>query len=346
MEFKGITMFRGSRRLEEINGLLFRVIAVFGFVCGVWAFAGYAQEDAGFTQTWMMPTYYNPAASGEREMLRLRGASKMQWVGIQNAPRTFLISGDMPYALGGTQIGAGVNMVQESLGLFSNVVLNLQGSYGFKILNGKLAIGGQLGYFTSKFRGSGVVLPDGDEFHQPGDEAIPKQDLAGNSFDLGVGVKYTHKRFSAGLSVQHLLSPKIGLGNGTGGTEENIQYETELPRILYFTAEGNIPVRNTLIEMQPSLLIKSDLKDLMPEVALRARYNRMVSVGAGYRHGQTVSIIAGVEYRNFVFGYSYDHPMSALSRVTWGSHELTIGYMVKIDLGGENRNRHKSVRFM
>lgn len=49
-----------------------------------------AQGDAMLTHYWVVPTYYNPAAAGDTDNIRIRGGMRMQWVGIDNAPRTFL----------------------------------------------------------------------------------------------------------------------------------------------------------------------------------------------------------------------------------------------------------------
>ena len=49
-----------------------------------------AQNDVQFTQYWAVPTYYNPAAAGDIEFIRIRGGARMQWLGIENAPKSFM----------------------------------------------------------------------------------------------------------------------------------------------------------------------------------------------------------------------------------------------------------------
>ena len=48
-----------------------------------------AQVDAGFTQYMEVPSYYNPAAIGLTDYLRIRGGSRLQWMGIPKAPQNF-----------------------------------------------------------------------------------------------------------------------------------------------------------------------------------------------------------------------------------------------------------------
>ncbi len=54
------------------------------------------QTDAQLSQYYAVPTFYNPAAagSGAGDMMRLRGGARLQWVGIDNAPMTFMLAGD------------------------------------------------------------------------------------------------------------------------------------------------------------------------------------------------------------------------------------------------------------
>lgn len=305
-----------------------------------------AQSDVQFTQYWAVPTYYNPAATGDTDYIRIRGGARLQWVGIDNAPRSFMGAADMPVKIGKKRIGVGVNMMQESIGLFSNMLINAQASYKFRFLKGVLSVGVQGGYYNSKFKGSEVYIPEGDDFHQTTDEAIPTQDVAGNAFDLSAGLWYTHKYFSVGVSGLHLLEPVVRLD--TEGTEssETSQFETEMKRALYFTANGNIPLKNTLFQLHPSMIVKTDFSNFTAEVTMRASFNRFISFGVGYRYKDAVSAMVAAEYKNFFLGYSFDYPTSAISRASSGSHEIVAGYRIKLDFSGKNKNRHRSIRIM
>lgn len=305
-----------------------------------------AQNDVQFTQYWAVPTYYNPAATGDIDFLRIRGGARMQWVGIDNAPKSFFGAADMPVAIGKKRIGIGVNLSQESLGLFSNMLINAQLSYKVKFLKGVLSIGLQGGYYNTKFKGSEVYIPEGDDYHQSVDEAIPTRDVTGNAFDLSAGLWYSHKYFSLGLSGLHLMQPTVHLDNEGTESVEVSQYETVLKRALYFTGIGNIPLKNTLFELQPSLMVKTDFDNFGAEVTMRACYNKFLSFGVGYRYKDAVSAMIAAEFKNFFLGYSYDYPTSAISRASSGSHEIVAGYRIKLDFSGKNRNKHRSIRIM
>ncbi len=307
----------------------------------------YCQSDPQFNQYWALPSYYNPAAAGESDFVRVRGAARLQWLGIKHAPKSFAVTGDMPLKLFGKRLGIGATVTSESLGLFSNIMAGVQANYRFTFKNKTFIVAGlQLGFFNSKFKGTEVYIPDGDDYHTTNDPAIPTQDLTGNAFDLGLGAWYVHPLFSVGISGQHLLKPSVTMqqeGSDTGGAQE---YKTELGRMAYLMAIGNIALKNTLFVLQPSLLLKSDFQMFMAEITARATYNRFLFASLGYRLNDAISISAGVEFKNFFVGYAYEYPLSAIGKVSSGSHELVAGYSLKLDLSGKNKNRHRAVRIM
>lgn len=307
-----------------------------------------AQGDAMFTQYWAVPTYYNPAATGTVDFIRIRGGAKLQWIGIDNAPRTFMGAADMPVKLGKKQrIGVGVLFNQESIGLYRNMGINAQLSYKFRFLKGVWSVGVQPGFYNTKFKGSDVYIPEGDDFHQPDDPELPTTDVSGNAFDISAGLLYTHKYFSVGVSVLHITEPQVTMDSGEGGNDaEGIEFQAVLPRQAYFTAEGNIPLRNSLFSLQPSLLLRTDFNTFTPEATMRATYNRFLSFGVGYRYKEAISAMVAVEFKNFFLGYAYDYPLSAINKASSGSHEIVAGYMVKLNFGEKNKNKHRSIRIM
>ncbi len=310
------------------------------------AFIASAQSDGVMTQYYEVPTYYNPAAAGETDFVKIIGGSRLQWVGIEKAPKTFLMTADMPVRLFGKRFGIGAVVRQESRGLYSDMAAGIQAGYKFRLLKGEFTIALQAGMVNETFKGSEVYIPGDDDYHQPTDDGIPTSDLTGTSFDMGLGVWYTHKWFYAGLSCTHITSPSIGLTMEGSESTEAQSYEFNVGRTLYFTAGSNIPIKNTLFEVMPSVLVKSDFTFTQAEVTARIRYNKFLSGGIGYRYQDAVSLMLGVDFRNFYLGYSYDYPTSAISRASSGSHEIFAGYKLKLDFSDKNRHRHKSIRIM
>ncbi len=317
-----------------------------------------AQGDALLTQYWALPTYYNPGAAGDTDNIRLRGAGRMQWVGIDNAPKTFIAAADMPFRLFNKQrFGTGLVVQQESMGLFRNLTVNAQIAYKRKLFKGELGVALQVGFFNEQFKGSEVYIPDDDNFHDSNDDAIPRRDLAGNALDLGVGLYFVHPKFKVGASILHANSPTVTFDNDseTGGSVEGgvtgsdgvrKKYQFTAQRTAYFTAESNIPIKNTLFEVIPSLIVRSDFTFTDFEVTGRVRYNKLFTAGVGYRYNDAVSVMLGAEIKGIFLGYSYDYHISDISKASSGSHELVAGYNLKLDFSDKNRNKHKSIRIM
>lgn len=338
-----------------------RLIIMF-LACAVAAPAMRAQTDALLSQAYAVPTYYNPGYAGSTDMLRIRAAGRLQWIGIDRAPKTFLGTADMPLTLFGRKFGVGAVISQESYGLYSTLQLGAQGAFKFRKLGGTWCVGLQLGMFDQGFKGSEVILPDDDDFHQGNDDGLPTTDVHGTAFDMAAGISYTHRYFSAGLSCSHLMSPTVTLrtsaegggstgsraaGDGTPGdmSGEN-EYVYEARRTLYFQAEGNIPLRNTLFDIMPSVLVASDFTNTSAVVLARARYRKFISFGVGYRWNDALVATVAAEFKNFFAGYSFDYSTSSIARASSGSHEIFIGYSLRIDYGDKNKNKHKSIRIM
>ena len=311
-----------------------------------------AQTDAQLSQYYEVPSYYNPAAIGNTDMVRIRLGSRLQWVGIDNAPRTILATADMPIKIGKKRIAVGLTANQASEGLFRNLSINLQAGYKFNLFKGVMTAGVQLGYANEVFKGSEVLIPDGDDYHESTDEAIPRTDVSGNAFDLGAGIYYSHKYFWAGISGTHLMSPTIKFSddsqNNSSTSTDNTRgyYEFQLRRTLYFMAGSNIPIKNTLFEVIPSLMVKSDFTFTRAELTGRLRYKKLFTFGLGYRHDDAVIATLAAEYKGFFIGYSFDYPTSAISKASSGSHEIIAGYSLKLNLSEKNKNKHKSIRIM
>jgi len=329
--------------LKKISSLtLITLLSALVFKSG----KAYAQADAQFTQYFEVPTYYNPAAAGNSDYIRIRGGSRLQWIGIENAPKTFLLSADMPFKFLNKKFGAGVILQQESMGLYKNLNIGAQIGYKFKLLKGEFTAALQIGLIDESFKGSEVYIPDDDDYHESNDDAIPTTDIRGTALDLGLGVYYTHKYFWAGLSCTHINSPTITMNadSGEDGNEKN--YEFQAGRTLYFMAGSNIPIKNTLFEVIPSVLVKSDFTFTTGEITGRVRYNKFITAGLGYRYDDAVSAMVSAEHKGFFLGYSYDYPISDISKASSGSHEIFAGYSLKLDFSEKNKNKHKSIRIM
>ena len=274
-----------------------------------------AQVDAQFTQYWAVPTYYNAGAVGNIDFIHITAGSRLQWLGIEHSPKTFVAMADMPFKFFERRWGTGVVLQQESMGLFKSVTAAAQIAWKKQLLGGTLSVGVQPGMLNQSFNGDSTYIPSNDQAHSTIDDAIPEGRVNGTAFDVSAGIMYTHKKFWVGVSATHLTAPTVTMR--VGESADNV-YEFDVGRTYYFMAEATA----------------------------RVRYNKFLSAGVGYRHKDAVSLMFGANVKDFFIGYSYDYATSAISKASSGTHELFVTYNVKLDMKEKNKNKHKSIRIM
>lgn len=335
------------------------------------------QTDELLTQYWAMPTLYNPAATGDIDYVRIRGGARLEWLGMHQSPKNYLVTADSPFKLLGKRIGAGVVLNSRSYGLFQNLLIGAQGSYKLRFGKNNFSIGLQIGYYTSKYKGSerrlgnlggesggssspeipgdtpgndGAGGVEGEDPEEPDDDPyyneLPTEDINAGVFDLGFGVRYEHPKFYVGLAGRHLTNPTLKMTREGETAGDSRYFESKLPATLYFDAGGNIPVKNSLISLQPSVIVATDFTDFTGVLDLRATYNQKITFGIDYRWNHAAGVMAGLMLKNFFVGYSWEYDWTAPDKGSTGNHELVLGYQFKLDMGGKNMFSHRSIRIM
>ncbi len=294
-----------------------------------------AQNDPQTSMYWAVPTLYNPATVGCDSALKISAFNRMQWVGVKNAPQTFFAALDMPFKIKSVRNGIGAFVMNDKAGLFKTTQLGLQYAYSRNWWIGRLSLGIQGGMVNQSFAGSDIYIPEGDAWN-PNADGLPSGDVSGMSFDCGFGAYYEMLRGYVGFGIQHL-------SEGTVDMEDAF---SQMKRTYYFSAGGNIPVKRSLLVVQPSLLIKTTMQALQMEYTLRATYDQKFWGGVSLRPEDAVVMMVGFDYGAIRLGYSYDIGISALAKASNGSHELMATYSYKIDLDKHKQHAHKSIRIL
>ncbi len=295
-----------------------------------------AQNEAQLSQYWAFPGYINPAAVAAGDKLSVAALNRMQWTGIPNAPKTFLITAETPFRFLKQNHAVGLLVVSDKAGLFSTNTFALQYAFQKRLGSGRLSLGLRLGAIDQVFDGTKVDIPATPD-HAPSDEAIPRTSVSAMAMDAAFGAYYHHKSFYAGISATHLTSPELELDEKS---------YAHIETVYYLTAGGNIELSNPLYELQPSVLFKSDLRAYQADFTLRMVYNKMFWGGVSYRWGDAVVILAGAEFKGVRVGYSYDISTSAIAAASNGSHEVFASYNIKLNIGPKTKNKHKSIRIL
>ncbi|MBR2102221.1 MAG: type IX secretion system membrane protein PorP/SprF [Prevotella sp.] len=307
-----------------------------GFIitlCVLGSLAARAQYDMYFSHYWDMETSFNPGAAGKEAKLNVVGAYAMTMAGFRRNPNTFFAGGDMPFYAMNSYHGVGLNLLNDQLGLFKHQRVAAQYAHKRKVAGGTLSAGVQVGFINETFDGSDLDLEDSS------DPAFTSGQLNGSTIDLAFGLYYTHKRWYAGLSAQHLTAPLVELG------ERN---ELQIDRTYYLTGGYNIKLRNPFLSIPTSVLARTDAVAWRADVTARLVYsNDKKHMYAGFTYSPTnsVTVLIGGSVQGFNLGYSYEVYTSAISPAN-GSHELFVGYQQDINLYKKGKNKHKSVRYL
>lgn len=294
----------------------------------VWS---HAQYDVSFSHYFDLEPSYNAAAVGKQSKLNVAAAYAMDLAGFKRNPQTMYVGADLPFYFLKSYHGAGIQFMNDKLGLFTHQRLALQYAFKVKLFGGTLSTGVSAGLLSESFDGTKVDLEDSS------DPAFSSSKLDGNSIDLGAGLYYTHGPLYVGLSAQHLNSPLIKLG------ETN---ELKVDATYYLTGGYDIRLRNPYLTIKPSFLVRTDGVAWRGDITGRLVYTndkKMMYLGVGCSPTNSVTVLIGGNVHGVIMGYSYEMYTSAINPGN-GSHELFIGYQMDLNLTKKGRNLHKSVR--
>jgi type IX secretion system PorP/SprF family membrane protein len=288
-----------------------------------------AQQTIQFSQYVFNGLAINPAYAGYKDDLTLNISSRIQWVGINDAPQTAVASAD--WLTNNKNIGLGLITTFDRLG--PENTSSIYANYAYRL---------QLDELDTKRICFGIAFGaaqysvDGSKFNaiDAADGSIPTGLQSKFTPDFRFGVYYYSPNVYFGASVFNLLSQPIN----------NLIDNTPVvqpARTVYLTGGTMLPL-SEYVDVKPSLMIKEDFKG-PTNIDLTAYlvFNKIVWVGASCRTGvsvfNTANLQSGLQnadavaaiaqfYINdhFRIGYSFDFTMSKLANYQSGSHELSL----------------------
>jgi len=299
------------------------------------------QQLPQYTQYMFTKLALNPGYAGAGDGICVTGLVRQQWVGFKEtstdtegnssnvsvAPKTYLISIHSPIKV--LRGGLGATIVQDQIGHFNDIYVNLMYAYQTTLGAGDLGIGLQLSLLNKSIDFSKL---------EPLNSSDPvlndKFDETDMYFDIGLGLYYRiPDSYYLGLSVLQLLETEK-----PSGTTLKLKRQINLMGGLEF----NFP--NTPdIDILPSVLIKTDGASAQYDLTALLRYKNKFWGGMTYRHQDAIALIVGFDYKNFNIGYSYDINTSAIA--TSGTHEIRASYCFKIEID-KIRKIYRNTRFL
>ncbi|MBO0929965.1 PorP/SprF family type IX secretion system membrane protein [Fibrella aquatilis] len=282
------------------------------------------QTDPQFSFFMFTPTYLNPAAVGAEGVTRLQLIHRSQWTGYQapsnfgGAPTSQLITADLP--LNKINSGVGIYAFNDVVGPQTNQTVQLAYSYRLPIKNGALRIGVQAGLESQRIDYSGIILPD----PSGPDPLVPTGQYSQFQPDFSAGLYYSTVDYWVGASIFHLTTPAYRLG-----TERGVN---PLSRTAYFSAGYKLGLTYA-IDLQPSVLyryVEGNQLASTYDLSLLATYDGRYSVGASYRHQESITLLATANVLNNKarLGFAYDVVSYGQSTKRPGSFELLLSYVL------------------
>ena len=110
-----------------------------------------AQQDQQYTQFMYNKLGYNPAYAGSMGLVSATGLIRSQWLGLEGAPNTQLLSVDA--SLYEQRVGLGINIVRHSIGITNRYDFDAAYTYRVPVGKGRLGFGiqGTARYLNANF---------------------------------------------------------------------------------------------------------------------------------------------------------------------------------------------------
>ncbi len=290
----------------------------------------FSQETMPVSSDYLSDNVYmlHPASAGIGNAGKIRATSATQWKGVANAPGVKTLSFHNRY---GTKMGLGFAIYNNENG--NNAQIGLQGTYAYHLnLSNRgnqfeqLSFALSLNLVQNRFDTS--IFADIDLL----DPVVANIKASDTYYNGDFGMAYHKERFFSYLTIKNLF-----LTTKTAGQLEALNLRKFLFNAGYFW--GN----ERLLQYEPSILVLHDpyfevttfdvnmkiYKNIERSKLWFALSFRQSFGGQNSENWNYLSPIAGVNYRNFIFAYSYKEQLGNLSIAPKGGfHQLTLGWDV------------------
>jgi type IX secretion system PorP/SprF family membrane protein len=331
-----VSLFADTRNISPIfNKIKSRSFVFFLLFCissGL-----YGQFDPMFSQNMFNPLNGNPGYAGSSGRMNVVLMNRNQWVGYEGAPVTTVAGADAAINIFGKRAGVGLEVMNDDIGAFSNLMIRASIARRFLFPGGELGLGISTGIISQSFDGSGMFIPESD-YHEQNDPFVPTEKLSGFTPDFGVGAFFQSRQWYGGIGIQHLFAPEPNF---------NEDFYVYVHRSLFFTAGYTFDLEERIFDIEPSVYIRQGGGSWQIDLNANFLFREKYWAGLTYRYQDAVVVLAGLKLRNGIrAGYSYDITTSQLSNAeTNGSHEIVIGYTFDLNID-KQKKRYKSVRFL
>lgn len=322
-----------------------RKILLTGGIC-LFLLASGRTQDIHFTQFTMSPLMMNPANTGAfHGTYRVGGIYRDQWMHLSHSFQTPAIYIDAPIIRGFRAydwIGVGVNFFQDQAGAaglqFSGLLMS--GAYHLALNKTSRDVitfgfgGGRMNRRVN-LNSDRIKLEDEILAGTGAPQSIDRTSGQNKTdyVDLNAGIGYTRKLANgkflrAGLSLNHFNKPQYRLRGGNGDADR-------LPWRWTANAEVELKV-NDKWSVTPALLFQrmTNVNEIQAQALAGYLFNAEKEItllgGLGYRLGDAIPILAGVQWKALRVGVSWDYNHTEVTPAGNGGFEIAASYIGRI----------------
>jgi len=278
------------------------------------ALAGFAQQDALFSQYMFNMMLVNPAYAGSRDVISLSALYRKQWLNVPGAPETMTFSADTP--LKNEKMGVGLTVFNDRIGVTNSTGFYANYAYRVRVSDkGTFSMGASAGLTNYKADLAGVKHSDDgtsdNAFSANVSKILP---------NVGLGLFYNTDKFYVGASMPHVLNNKL----------ENDPKVTARQYRHGYLMGGYVFALNHNFKLRPSALLKF-VSGAPLQLDLNANLWMYDIVAFGLSYRSAAAPLAMIELQiteQLRFGYAFDfshniNPGNNLGRTT---HEVLLRY--------------------
>ena len=289
---------------------------------------------------YLTDNYYliHPSMAGVANCAKVRLTARQQWFGVDDAPSLQTLSAHSRIGEGPSAIGAIVyndeNGFHSNTGAYITYAHHLLLSRNEVDLN-MISFGLSAGFIQYKL--------DETSFLAPGDfdQLISGIEQSATNFNIDVGMSYHFLDFYAHVTAKNILN-----NDGINFNEQGFAFNNLRT---YLLSAGNVFQKyGSEWSFEPSLMYM--YRDATEESSIDLNmkvykevdfgkvwgglsYRRSLD-GAQFLNGNTVSSqklqyitpFIGVDYKQFMFAYTYSYQANTINFNTGGFHQITLGY--------------------
>jgi len=290
---------------------------IIGFLILIFAFADSQAQQMAQTNLYLVNRYVmNPANAGDHNHLAAFLSHRQQWVGIEGAPRTSILSA---HSLVGKNVGFGGTIISDKTDIFERLSVNLTYAYHIRLskkIKHSLSLAVSGGFLQHKIDVADVKVAT------PGDIVLNPGKYSGFTFNVDAGLRYNIYGLEIGAACPQLLETKVKYKR-----EVADQYYRLVRHYLFFGAyKINISKHNWFVE--PSGVFRYfPYSKSQFDANLNFYYKDIAWVGGTYRYDAGYVVSAGLKVADQVsIAYAYEFSTTGIAAQSSGSHEAMLGF--------------------